>query len=431
MARKRYSTYRPPALDRDRARPRTVPAPSAAALTDHLADLLWPLISKQQPVFRAAGLRDRQLGIPVMVGLVLALIWRQIPSVRELVRVLERESLLWVAPQQISQQAVSRRLRSFPADLFGSIVTEMLPILQARIAQRRPSCAPVLTRLQGEIGAVWAVDGSTLEVVGKRVGPTTSPWSDLGGRIEAVIDLATRLPVTLWYSEQAQANDRRFLDDLQAVLPPRTLLVLDRGFYSFGWFDWLSDHDHRFLTRPRTDARYTVIETLTDTDQVRDRLVHLGADRARSCRHRVRLVELRHGTVWHAYLTNWLDPTSLPAADVATLYAERWRIEDAFLQTKRLLGLSYLWSADRNAILLQVWATWLLYAVLVDLCAAIADRLDLPLARISTEMVLRGLYHYAVAVQGGYGHDPVTYLSDPANRRLGVVKRPRHRHPPA
>jgi len=49
------------------------------------------------------------------------------------------------------------------------------------------------------------------------------------------------------------------------------------------------------------------------------------------------------------------------------LYRQRWRIEDAFLTVKSLLGLSYFFCAADNAVNLQVWATWILYAVLVDL----------------------------------------------------------------
>ncbi len=40
--------------------------------------------------------------------------------------------------------------------------------------------------------------------------------------------------------------------------------------------------------------------------------------------------------------------------------------EDAFNIVKRLLGLSYLWTGSINGIKLQIWATWLFYAVLVD-----------------------------------------------------------------
>ncbi|NJL02925.1 MAG: hypothetical protein HC838_18010 [Spirulinaceae cyanobacterium RM2_2_10] len=53
----------------------------------------------------------------------------------------------------------------------------------------------------------------------------------------------------------------------------------------------------------------------------------------------------------------------------------RWRIEDAFCLTKRLLGLAYLWVEDTNGVEIQIVATWILYAVLNDLCAQVASAL--------------------------------------------------------
>jgi hypothetical protein len=70
-----------------------------------------------------------------------------------------------------------------------------------------------------------------------------------------------------------------------------------------------------------------------------------------------------------------------------------------------------------------VWATWLFFAVLVDLGDAVANELMLPFDRISLEMVFRGLYHFHRAFEKGLATDPVKYLADPQNRDLGVVKR--------
>ena len=111
---------------------------------------------------------------------------------------------------------------------------------------------------------------------------------------------------------------------------------------------------------------------------------------------RLRLVEIRSGKTRHSYLTSVLEPTILPPYVVADLYRKRWRIEQAFNTVKRLLGLSYLWTGSINGIKLQIWATWLFYAVLMDLGDAIADELALPVDRISLEMIYRGLYHFSV-----------------------------------
>ena len=93
------------------------------------------------------------------------------------------------------------------------------------------------------------------------------------------------------------------------------------------------------------------------------------------------------------------------------------------MQVKRLLGLSYLWTGGANGIQLQVWATWLLYAVLVDLSDAVTEERSLPLERISLEMVYRGLYFFMGAYQRGEATDPVTYLATQTD--LGIVKRRR------
>ena len=118
-----------------------------------------------------------------------------------------------------------------------------------------------------------------------------------------------------------------------------------------------------------------------------------------------------------------LDPAVLSVAQVASLYQYRWRIEEAFSLVKRLLGLSYLWTGAENGIALQIWATWLLYAVLVDLSDAVAQELNQPLASISFEMVFRSLYFFVGAYHRGETTDLVTYLA--AQTDLGILKRPR------
>lgn len=112
----------------------------------------------------------------------------------------------------------------------------------------------------------------------------------------------------------------------------------------------------------------------------------------------------------------------LPPYVVADLYRRRWRIEEAFSTVKRLLGLAYLWTGSINGVLLQVWATWLFYATLVDLGDAVADEIGVPFDRISLEMLYRGLYHFTQARAKGKASDPVKYFAAPENQDLGVVK---------
>jgi hypothetical protein len=137
------------------------------------------------------------------------------------------------------------------------------------------------------------------------------------------------------------------------------------------------------------------------------------------------LIEVQWGTVWYRYVTSVVDTTTLPPEFVADLYRRRWRIEEAFLIVKRLLNLAYLWTGSQIGILLQVWSTWLFYAVLIDLGDQVAEALNKPFDTISLEMVFRGLYHFSQAYKRGEATDPVKYFAAPENKDLGIVKRQR------
>jgi hypothetical protein len=138
----------------------------------------------------------------------------------------------------------------------------------------------------------------------------------------------------------------------------------------------------------------------------------------------VRLVEVLYGGKWYRYLSNELDVERLPTAYLVALYWQRWRIEDAYSIVKRLLCLAYFWCGAQNAVEMQIWATWLLYVVLVDLTDAVAEALNQPFAVISIEMVYRSLYFFTQAHARGQADDVVAYLAA-HTKLLGIVKRKR------
>jgi len=187
----------------------------------------------------------------------------------------------------------------------------------------------------------------------------------------------------------------------------------------------LIEKDVHFITRLKKGAAIKLEQVFTDSYALRERKIRLGSGRKTTPFIVLRLIEVRSQNTWHCYLTSVLDPTILPPYVVVDLYRRRWRIEDAFNTLKRLLGLSYLWTGSLNGIQLQIWGTWLFYAVLVDLGDAVANELELPFDQISLEMIYPGLYHFYVAHQKGKATDPVKYFASPENQDLGVVKRQR------
>jgi len=95
-----------------------------------LEALLMPVITSQEKYYRQLGLRDRILNLPLMVAAVLTLLWRDVAGVTELTKMLAREGFLWCSPKMVSQQAVSQRFLTFPAELLEKVFKDLLPSLR-------------------------------------------------------------------------------------------------------------------------------------------------------------------------------------------------------------------------------------------------------------------------------------------------------------
>lgn len=409
----------------DHVRRKNVPGPDNEVIEAQLTELVSPAVANQLAYYRQLGLRSRILNLPLMVAAVLTMLWRQVPSVHELTRMLAREDLLWCQAVKVSQQALSQRFLSFPAVLFERVLKELLPHLHQRWHQRQGRPLPEsIAYARQYFEQIWVADGSTLEALFRKLKVLEAvPLGQLAGKIGTVVDLLTRLPVEIWFTERPKANDTTFVPALLALVTAKTLLVLDRGFYDFSFFASLIEKKAAFITRLKDNAFFIVAETLSSTATVKDLIIFLGTGQNGSPVLKLRLIEVRFGKVWYRYLTCVLDPSVLPPFVVADIYRRRWRIEEAFHTVKRLLNLSYLWTGSLNGIQLQIWATWLFYALLVDLGDALADRLGLPFDNISLEMLYRGFYHFSRALSLGLASDPVAYFADPTNQDLGVVKR--------
>jgi len=354
-AAKKSSVRHTRAIQRDRSK-RPLSAPPDAQLTTRLGELVQPAALALKDQARNLGLRDRLLPLSVMLAIVLSLIWRQIGAGgSEAARLLEYEGLLWVGLLHVSQQAISLRLRVFPAALFIAVVQLVLPVLQTRWAQRERPLPPALAWAHARYTAVLAVDGSTLDALVRKVGLLReAPQRPLAGRMMALLDLCSLLPRQVWYTAEVLAHDQRFWPQIHAAVPAGALLLFDLGYTNFGEFARLTLAHVTWVTRAKTNLTYQTVRYFQRTSQFLDALIWIGDGAARQ---QVRLIKVLYQGVWHAYLTNDLDPARLPAAYVVALYFQRWRIEDAYHIAKRLLGLAFFWTGAENGVELQVWAT--------------------------------------------------------------------------
>ncbi|NEO82957.1 MAG: IS4 family transposase [Spirulina sp. SIO3F2] len=406
-----------------------VPTPENAELEAKLVQWLQPqnfMPLKEKQGRSEEKLRSRILTLPVMVAIVVGLVYRKIPSLAEVIRQLELHGLLWLDPTKVSVSALSKRLRKVPAKLF----VELWETVRERMEQE--PVEQVLSKdwqgLREKFRVIWIADGSTLEELRKRLKiRCAAVESKLGGRMMMIVELVTLRPVQMQYEINPHSNDKIHCDWLLSQLPKGGLMVFDLGFVKFPFFDAFTDSQRFFVTRLREKTAYTTQRVLAQGQRYRDEIIDMGQYRSNPCHHPVRLVSVQWNQTWYHYLTNVLDPTLLSAPQVCDLYRRRWRIEDAFSLTKRLLGLAYLWVEDSNGVEIQIVATWIFYAVLNDLCAQMSVALRQPLETISFEMVFRGLYHYAQARLKDSSVQLIPFFTQHA-KLLGLLKARRKRH---
>ena len=143
MAQK-HTRPRPHAEFRHRSQ---VPMPAVEEVEQRLTDLLGPSLlaprqlerrDPRQPQ-RLIRMRQRLLTLPVMAAIIVSLVWRRLPAVAEVQRVLAREGLLRGAPLQVSSQAILKRLDVLPVATMGQLFAEVCARLQAQVP---PPCHP-------------------------------------------------------------------------------------------------------------------------------------------------------------------------------------------------------------------------------------------------------------------------------------------------
>jgi len=409
------------ALDRSK-RPNVAPPPQE--IEQLLAQILQPVTKRLHRLYQEMGLRGRVLTLPVMLAFVISLIWRQLGEGGEGVRVLRQRGLLWQPPLQVSQQAVSERLRELPAGLFEQVLLEVLPLMEQRWLERTRPMSTQLQVARCHFKRVVAVDGYTLDALLKKVGLLREcEQTVLAGKMMTMLDVVSQLPVRIWYGQDSLVQDQQWWSQIIETLEEDSLVLFDLGFVNYERYRQLTDQHKYFVTRVKTNMAYELLGVLEEEAGMRSFLVRVGKVEE-GTDQLLRLVEVKYEGQWYQYLTNVVDCARLTALEIAWLYRQRWRIEDAFKTIKRLLGLAYFHGSSLNAIEMQLWASWLLYCIVIDLSDGVAQELEAPFGRISVEMVYRGLWHYNEALAQGETQEVIQYLAQQA-KVLGIIKRDR------
>ena len=333
-------------------RGRQLPVPSEQQLVSYVMEKSQALV----PTSRRRGKPATLTALHLCLGIVLCGL-EGFGSQLALWRRLCVEPMGPFAPVAVGDQAVYNRLaraagvmRAFFEQTSGWMSEQIVGLEDRRLA---PFACQVL-----------ALDESTLDAVGRWLPELRRRLAGdpglLAGRISALFDVRRQqwVRVELW--QEAVANCKQQARLLIEGLPVGTLLLFDRGYLSFPWFDTLSERGLWWISRYANHASMQVRHVLYQGDGVLDAIVWLGKYRADRAQYPVRLVQFyRHGHLYR-YFTNVLDPQQLSLADIAGLYARRWDIELAFCLLKEHLHVSQLWSAKWEVVQVQIWGGLLL-----------------------------------------------------------------------
>jgi hypothetical protein len=181
-------------------------------------------------------------------------------------------------------------------------------------------------------------------------------WSRQKGavKLHLTLDHAGYLPEALVittgkYSELTVARRRRY--------EKGTILIMDRGFLHFPWFNQLDHQGVFFVTRMKTLPKYETVEQMpivSDTGIVADCRIRLtGKKGRRGYPQTLRLVTMQTEDGKRLeFLTNQMN---LAASTIAEIYKDRWQIEVFFKAIKQNLRVKTFVGTSANAVWIQIW----------------------------------------------------------------------------
>src|SRR6266568_281718 len=244
---------------------------------------------------------------------------------------------------------------------------------------------------------VFALDQTTLDAVRRQCADVREEEQGsprlMVGKLLGFFDIRRQQWRRILFREDVFVNEKHLVEELFGGIQKGTLILVDLGFFSFAFFDWLGDLGCWWLSRVREKVTYEVVHVYVHQENAFDALVWLGAYRSDQAKHLVRLIEFDHAGLRYRYLTNVLDPAQMSMLEAAKWYARRWDIEMAFKALKMELGIGIWWSSYQILVIQQLWCAIILAQVLHALHLRVAAEAEVELFDVSFQVLAKLLAH--------------------------------------
>ena len=212
------------------------------------------------------------------------------------------------------------------------------------------------------------VDSSTITLFSdilKGVGRNPLNGKKKGGiKMHTMINAMEDVPCLIKFSSAA-THDHIFLKELD--LKKGSYVVFDKGYIDYEQYQqWTLDEIY-FVTRQKSNARYTSLEEFDIPDNVDDAVLKdekiTITDKAHNKFY------LRRIAFWHQkkrkvyeFITNNYD---LEADKITDIYKNRWQIETMFKRLKQNFPLKYFLGDNQNAIEIQIWVSLIIQLIML------------------------------------------------------------------
>ena len=257
----------------------------------------------------------------------------------------------------VHRATLSDANRSRRPEIFEEVFGLLLQRLQGQLRRQMKGGAEVLRLL----------DSTLLPLPAQRAAWASCWRKTTGVKAHMVYDPHADVPI--YYTlTKARIND--ITEAKEMPLERGATYVFDRGYYDYGWWAKLTEHDCRFVTRLKKNTHVNIVETRAVIDEgiKSDVIFKLNERMARSRKNPYQgllreVVIIADNGKKLRLVSNDLHA---PAQEIAALYKARWQVELFFkwikqnLKIKRFLGLSM------NAIKIQI-ATALIAFMLLRL----------------------------------------------------------------
>jgi putative transposase len=265
----------------------------------------------------------------------------------------QQNKLYHLGVPKVTRSSLARVNERQPHELYESLF--------GRLLKRCQSTAPRHGfRFKNKL---YSLDASTIDLC-----LSIFPWAKFRAtkgaiKLHAAIDHDGYLPSFITVTD-GKVHDVKMAPQLS--VEKNSIVVFDRGYNDYTWYNTLNTQGIWFVTRLKRNARYQVIdrrEVNSSSGLTSDQTIRLTGTKGSECPIELRRIGYRDAEtgIHYIFLTNNF---KLSAKTIADIYKSRWQIELFFKWIKQNLKIKTFLGTSKNAVMTQIWIALCVYLIL-------------------------------------------------------------------